>query len=72
MTHNKLPRRITSFELSGRDWLMMERLVNRHKEAGQGAFASKKEMMDRALDLLRPVLEEEYRKVFGVNPPSGD
>jgi hypothetical protein len=67
-----LPKRITSFLCRGDRWLMMERLVNRNKETGEGRFSSKQEMIDRALELFQPELEAEYRKVLGLNPPSSD
>jgi len=46
---------------------MMERLVNRHREAGEGRFSSKQQVLEEALDLFRPTLVAEYEKVFGSN-----
>ena len=66
-----MAERMTSFLCPEDIWLMMERLVNHHKETGQGRYKSKQQVMLEALERLRPELKAEYTRVFGANPPSG-
>lgn len=72
MPNSRAPKRTTSFLCRDSDWRMMERLASEHKTTGRGLYSSKQKMLDEALDLFRPRLIEEYRRVFGVNPPEDD